>query len=90
MKKTGCLHEIRSGQVSQLRSGGECMEPNTAALENPHYSLLKGQEAPHSLGHTARTRRPQDLAAAMQMCNIWLNLQKHPCDRSNSARISSC
>lgn len=43
MKKTGCLREIQSGQVSQFRSGGECREPNTAALANPHnYTLLGG------------------------------------------------
>ena len=36
MKKTGCLREIQSGQVSQFGSEDERMEPNTAALENPH------------------------------------------------------
>lgn len=42
MKKTGCLREILSGQASQFTSGGECMEPKTAALENPHNDTLLG------------------------------------------------
>lgn len=82
MKKTGCLRGIWSGQVSQFRSGGERTEPNTAALENPHnYTSLGGAGGSPLPGSSARTCRPWDLAVGMQMCNIWLSLQKHPCDR---------
>lgn len=75
-------------RFSPVKSANSDQEVNAGSLTQQLWKThttthcSEGQAAPHSPGRSARTCRPRDLAVGMQMCNTWLNLQKHPCGRS--------
>lgn len=70
------------------------MEANTAALENLHnYTVLEGagRKDPAPWGAQQGEANHRTLLWACRGAReICLSLQKHPCNESSPARVSSC